>query len=178
MNKITGGILTVMGVLTFAGCGHNAQQQAATTAAQKASAQTASPAGNPQVIDASVLALAKSTNQPCSLDSIDGNYAKQVHMAQGKLHVFRGWLVDASRQPAGKFSLVLEGKQDFAIAAATGVSRPDVGAYLKDSALGAAGFVFSSVVGSVPSGDYKLTLLVNRGGAVYSCDVEKTLVVN
>jgi len=177
LNKIMSGTLTVMGVLALAGCGHNAQQQAATTVAQKTSAQTPSPAGNPQVIDASALALAKSTNQPCSLDSIDGNYAKQVHVAQNKLHVFRGWLLDASRQPAGNFNLVLEGRQSYAIPAVTGVARPDVGDYLKNPALAQAGFEFSSALQDVELGQYTLLLMVKVQHRELICQLAKDVIV-
>lgn len=181
MKRIAFGTLGAILALALVGCGKGEQQNVpsgSVSGDQEKAAAATSISSRPVVLDAGALASAKPTGEPCSLDSIDGNYAKQVIVAANKPHTFRGWLLNALRQPAGQFSLVLEGKRDFAIAAVTGVSRPDVGAYLKDSALGAAGFVFSSVVGSVPLGDYKLTLLVDRGGVVYSCDVEKTLVVN
>lgn len=71
------------------------------------------------MIDASIIAAAKPTAQPCSLDAIDGSYAKQVTVSVGKPHVFRRWLLNSSREPAGKFSLVLKGNHDFATPATT-----------------------------------------------------------
>lgn len=179
MNKIAGGIYAIFGALAMTSCGHGTQQQAVTGAreTQNAKAPAANKAGSPQMIDASVIAAAKPTGQPCSLDTVDGSYAKQVRVTAGKPHVFRGWLLDASRKPAGKFSLILEGKQDFAIVAVTGVSRPDVGAYLRDPKLDEAGFEFVSAFTAIPPGEYKLVLLVDHRSAAHSCDVEKRLTV-
>lgn len=180
MKAVFCGILAILGAVALAGCGNSGHPQASGVAGGESQGApvAASPAGNIHPVDASVLASAKSTEQPCSLDSIDGNYAKQVHVTASKPHVFRGWLLDASRKPAGKFSLMLEGKQDFAIPATTGVSRPDVGDYLKDPALDTVGFAFSSVIGSVPSGEYKLTLLISHGNGAHLCETGKALAVD
>lgn len=177
MNKIAGDIFASFGALAMVSCGQGAQQQIVTGAreTQSTKATTASKAGSPQMIDASVIAAAKLTAQPCSLDAVDGSYAKQVHVVAGKPHVFRGWLLDASRQPAGKFSLIFEGKQDLAIAAVTGVSRPDVGAYVRDPKLDEAGFEFAPTFTALPPGEYKLVLLVEHGSVAHSCDVDKRL---
>lgn len=180
MNKINGGILALLASLALTSCGKGSQQEAVSSAGEaqsKRSVPVANSLGSPHAIDPSVIASAKPTGQPCSLDSIDGNYAKQVTLKPGKPYAFRGWLLDASRQPARKFSLVLESKQDYAISATTGVSRADVGAYLKDPQLDGAGFEFAAPLAAVRPGEYKLALLVGHGSAVHSCDVEKTLIV-
>ncbi len=179
MKAVFCGILAILGAVALAGCGNSGHPQASGVAGEESQGVpvAASPAGDIHPMDASVLASAKSTGQPCSLDSIDGNYAKQVHVTADTPHVFRGWLLDASRKPAGKFSLVLEGKQDFAIPATTGVSRPDVGAYLKNPALGTAGFAFSSALESVSPGTYDVKLLVHQGSSAYVCDAKRKIVV-
>lgn len=180
MKAVFCGILAIVGAIALAGCGNSGHPQASgvTGGESQEVPVAATPAGDIRTLEASALTSATPTGQPCSLDSIDGNYAKQVHVTADTPHVFRGWLLDASRKPAGKFSLVLEGKQDFAIPATTGVSRPDVGAYLKNPALGIAGFAFSSAIGLVPSGDYELGLLVIRGNTVYQCETGKKLIVD
>ncbi len=179
MNKIIGGILALLGAVAMTSCGQSAQQQDVTSSgeAQSKSMPVVASSGSPHVIDPSVIASAKPTGQPCSLDSIDDSYAKQVVVAAGKPHVFRGWLLNASRQPAGKFSLILEGTQAFAIAAHTGASRPDVGTYLGEPKLSGAGFEFESSLAKIPVGNYKLMLLINDGGRVYSCEIGKELQV-
>jgi hypothetical protein len=180
MKAVFCGILAILGAVALAGCGNSGHPQASGVAGGESQGVpvAVSPAGDIRTLEASVLASATPTGQPCSLDSIDGNYAKQVHVTAGTPHVFRGWLLDASRKPAEKFSLVLDGKQDFAIPASTGVSRPDVGDYLKDHALDTAGFAFTSKLKSIPPGEYRIVLKTIKGNQIFFCDADKTLVSN
>jgi len=123
------------------------------------------------------IADAKPTGQPCSLDSVDDNYAKQVQLDPAVPHVFRGWMLEPTRQLAGKFSVVLIGAHDYALSSATGVTRTDVGDYLKDPALASAGFVFQVSVKNIPSGPYQAKLVANQAGTAYVCDTEKSFVI-
>lgn len=166
-------LFTPFAALVLAACGQSGQQATAPTqsAASTITAPTTAIAtDDARSLDSSVLTAAKPTGQPCSLDS-------EPQLQLGKSYVFRGWLLDPSRQPAGKFDVALVGNQDFAIAATTGFSRPDVGAYMKDPALAAAGFKFSTTIESVPVGGYEVRLLIKRGADVYACDTGKTLIV-
>ncbi|GGY14385.1 hypothetical protein GCM10008098_01470 [Rhodanobacter panaciterrae] len=175
-----------IGMLTLAGCGNNDQQNAAGAKSTAASANTpAAPEVTTvvaedkiQLIGADVLAAAQRTGDTCSLDSVDGNYSRnQVKLAEGKPHVFRGWLLDEAKHPAGQFSLVLKGAQDFEILVSTGVVRTDVGEFFKDPTLGDAGFNFSSALASVKAGDYHVIYMTKNSEKTYFCDTGKTLTI-
>lgn len=166
-------LVSSLAAFALAACGQSGQQATApmqSAASAITAPTTAIPTDDAQPLDSSVLAAAKPTEQPCSLDS-------EPQLQLGKPYVFRGWLLGPSRQPAGKFDVAMVGNQDFAIAATTGFSRPDVGAYMKDPALAAAGFEFSTTIESVPVGRYEVRLLIKRGADVYVCDTGKTLMV-
>lgn len=124
-----------------------------------------------------LIADAKPTGQPCSLDSVDDNYAKQVQLDPAVPRVFRGWMLGPSRQPAGKFSIVLIGAHDYVLSSETGVTRTDVGDYLKDAALATAGFAFQVSLGDVPAGSYQTSLVTDQVGAAYICDTGKTFMI-
>lgn len=175
-----------IGVLTLAGCGNNEQQTppnvqgnvASTSSPAVPEVTTAVAEDKIQSLGPDVLASAQSTDAPCSLDSIDGNYFKdQVKLASGKSHVFRGWLLDETRHPAGNFSFVLKGPHNYAIPTKTGVVRNDVGDYFKDSALSDTGFNFSTTLASISAGEYHVTFVIQRDQKAYFCDSGKTFIV-
>lgn len=175
-----------IGVFTLAGCGNNEQQtpsgvhgnMVSTSSPAVPELTTAVAEDKIQSLGPDVLAAAQSTNAPCSLDSIDGNYFKdQVKLASGKSHVFRGWLLDEAKRPAGNFSFVLKGPHDYAIPTTTGVVRNDVGDYLKDPVLSGAGFNFSTTLTSLLAGEYHVTFVVQRDQKAYFCDSGKTFTV-
>jgi hypothetical protein len=180
MKAVFCGILGVLAAFALAGCGKGGYPQASGVAAGTSDGTTVvatTPAEEIHTLEASVLASAKPTGQPCSLDSIDGNYSKQVHVTAGKPHVFRGWLLNASRQPACKLNLILEGKQNYAIPAVTGVARPDVGDYLTNPALAQAGFEFSSALQDVAPGQYTLLLMIRGQHRALICQLAKDVVI-
>lgn len=177
---------TLIGMLTLAGCGNNDQQAAA--GAKNTAASASTPATREattvvtedkiQSISADVLAAAQRTGDTCSLDSVEGNYSRdQVRLAKGKPHVFRGWLLDKAKHPAGQFSLVLRGAQNFGILASTGVARTDVGEFFKDPTLNDAGFNFSSTLASVQGGKYHVIYMTKNLDHTYFCDTGKTLTI-
>lgn len=185
-------ICVFISALALAGCGNNDQQppvdgqsNGASSTAPAAPAAPAAPEVTTavaedkiQVLGSDVLAAAQWTNAACSLDTVDGNYSKnQVKLISGKPHVFRGWLLNATKHPAGQFSLVLKGLRTFAVPASTGVTRADVGAFFKNPALSDAGFNFSSTLTSIPVGEYHVTFIIQEPGHVYFCDADKTLTV-
>lgn len=185
--------VTVAAVLisffTLAGCGNNeatnpavpsATGTSAASTAPGASAATMSvPKGSVSPMDAGVVANAQWTGAACSLDTIDDSYSKdQIKLDRNHPHVFRGWLLDETKQPAGNFSLVLKGAQDYAISASTGEMRKDVGEYFKDPALNAAGFSVSADLSAVQVGDYDIKFVVQKSGHTYFCDSGKKLSLN
>lgn len=165
--------IPMLGVSLLLGCGRAGQQTSSPAAQSPTSTEAASivSAASVQVIPDGEVKSALWTKQPCSLDS-------DPNITVGKQNHLRGWFLGPSRQPAGKFSFVLLGEQDFAMLAETGVWRPDVGAYMKDKALSAAGYAFSSTFESVPKGSYDVRLMVKEGRDTYFCDTGKKLIVN
>jgi hypothetical protein len=174
--------------LTLFGCGKTDQppvdgsNSGATTAtpAMPATpeATTAVAEGGITTLDPAVLSEAKWTGAGCSLDTVDGNYSKDgVRLTSGKSHVFRGWILNAAKQPAGKFGLVFKGATTFVVAASTGVSRSDVGAFYKNPALNSAGFNFSTTLTPIPAGDYRMSFIIQESGHAHFCDAGKTLTV-
>lgn len=175
-----------IGVFALAGCGKNDQQ--APSGVQDNVVSTKNPAASEvtmavaedkiQPLGSDVLAAAQSTNAACSLDSVDENYFKgQVKLTSGRSHVFRGWLLDETRHPAGNFSFVLKGMHNYAISAKTGVVRNDVGDYFKDPTLSDAGFNFSTTLTSISAGEYRVTFVIQRDQKAYFCDSGKTFTV-
>jgi len=179
-------IPVLIGGLTLAGCGNNDQQTPQT--AHSSAASTSTPA-TPEVttavaedkitpLSSDVVAAAQWTGAVCSLDTVDGDYSKdQVKLTIGKPHVFRGWLLNAAKHPAGQFSLVLKGQENFEIPAQTGVARADVGTFFKDPALSDAGFNFSSTLAQVQAGEYHVIYTIKNFGHTYFCDTGKTLTI-
>lgn len=171
--KLTLGV--PLAILLLSGCGqsgrHASSGPASASPVPSAVSNTSDTlAPTPQPLPAAVLAAAKPTGQQCSFDS-------DPNMVVGKPNTLHGWFVGPSSQPAGAFSFVLVGKADFAIPAKTGVSRPDVGAYLGNPALSAAGFAFSSTLASIPPGTYDVQLLVQQGSSAYVCDAKREIIV-
>lgn len=175
----------LIGMLTLEGCWNNDQQTAAGAKSTAASVSTTArevtsvvAEDKIQSIGADVLAAAQRTGDTCSLDSVDGNYLKgQLKLARGKSHVIRGWLPDEAKHPAGQFSLVLKGAQNFSILASTGVARADVGEFFKDPTLSDAGFNFSSILAPVQAGEYRVIYMTKNSGHTYFCDTGKTLTI-
>jgi len=157
--------LLVSSTLILAGCGNHDQQL-----------DTASERGSGiQSISSNVLSSAIPTQQPCSLDTVDGNTSADMDLAKDKPHTFRGWLSDESKKPAGDFSLILSGPQSFEVPAKTGVSRPDVADGTGVQALAAAGFEFTQELASVPAGRYQIRFLISHGTNKYWCDATKAI---
>ena len=154
--------LLASSALALAGCGSHDQQSAATDSGI-------------QPVSSDDLASAVPTQQPCSLDTIDGNTSAAIELAKEQPHTFRGWLSDESKKPAGDFSLVLTGPAIFEIAAKTGASRPDVAEGTGVPALADAGFEFTKELTSVPSGSYQVRFLISRGTNKYVCEATKTI---
>jgi hypothetical protein len=180
MNSRTLIVTTLFVALILAGCQNSGQQTPQHDSGAPATAEQATLVEEKSIqpVNAEILASASQTGSICAFDSVDGNYfLNQVKLIKGRPHVFRGWLADEVKHPAGEFSFVLEGQQNFAIPVATGVVRSDVGDYFKDPSLAAAGYNFSTMLNSVPSGEYKATLVFHRGGRVYSCDTGKKFIV-
>jgi len=177
MNKLLV-LIAAVGIVPLAGCGQSGQQSTGTTGTQP-SAEHTTPvtASSIQPVAASVVSSAQLSGEPCSLDSVDGNYAARVPLSRGKPTVFRGWLENHQRQPAGSFRLVLIGNQAYGIPAKTGVERPDVASGQHDPGLEAAGFNFSATLKTLPAGDYSVRFLMNEGGKTYWCDAKKTVVL-
>src|SRR6185312_2434326 len=48
-------------------------------------------------VTSDVFSSLKVSGQPCSLDSIDGDYASKLGLIKGETHVFRGWLANHVR---------------------------------------------------------------------------------
>jgi len=128
-------------------------------------------------VTSDVFSSLKVSGQPCSLDSIDGDYASKLGLIKGETHVFRGWLANHVRVAAGKFELVLSsGERNFGIPVSTGTPRPDVAKGLHAPALASAGFNFSTTLSAIPPGDYQVRfLLAEEGGVAYWCDAKKTI---
>lgn len=185
-NKVIVGAALLMNIFALAGCGSdnstapdNSSANAAAVANAPAKGVTA-PEGDVSSLDSSVLAGAKWSGAACSLDTIDGSYSKdQLKLNRNHQHVFRGWTLDETKRPAGKFDLVLRGAvQDFAISTSTGELRKDVGDYFKDPALSASGFSVSATLSTVPAGVYDITFLFQRSGAAYFCDSGRKIEIN
>jgi len=176
-------VTMLISALPMAGCGHNeagaptrasGNAVAASAASAAGATTTPVPKGVVTPLDSGVLANAQSTGVACSLDTIDGNHSKDLlTLDRSRPLVFRGWLLDEAKQPAGEFSLVLKGTQDYAISASTGEMRKDVGEYFKDPALSAAGFSVSADLSVVQRGSYSLVLVIRKPGRVFFCDTER-----
>ena len=169
-NKSTA-VVMLMGLFSLAGCGNNGASAPTDTPVSVASPASAPvPQGDVTSLGADVLAGAQWTGSACSLDTIDGSYSKdQLKLDRSRPHVFRGWALDEAKQPAGKFSLVLKGAQDYAISTTTGEIRKDVVEYFKDPALSAAGFSVSADLSTVPAGKYDIYFLTHKSGHAFFC---------
>lgn len=173
--------------LLVAGCSGFDQPPADQGAQASAGGQPAPPAEATTAVDeagvmpvtADAISSAKLSGQPCSLDSIDGNFGQSVALEKGKPHVLRGWLANSERAAAGNFELVLvSGGQGFGIPATTGTPRPDVAEGQNAPALAEAGFNISTTLSSVPAGSYQARfLMANNAGASSWCDTGKTIEV-
>lgn len=167
----------VIAALALVACGQGGNQTSGSTQPKEAEATT-------PVVSASVLPIANSavtaahlTGQPCSLDSIDGNYSERVQLTKDQSHVFRGWLEDSMQKPAGTFQLIFLGNKSFSVQAKTGGARPDVALGQSNSALETAGFSFSVNLNTIPTGEYSVRLLIgSRDGASW-CDTRKSVLV-
>lgn len=132
--------------------------------------------GNVTPLAVDVLTGAQWTSAACSLDTIDDNYSKdRISLDRAKPHVFRGWMLDEAKHPAGAFSVVLKGTNDYAISTATGELRKDVGEYFKDPALSTAGFSVSADLANVAAGDYDVEYVIQKAGKAYFCDTARTI---
>lgn len=174
MNK-TFALLCTTCAISLVACGQTSHPTTGSSpsASQAVTLQTMSSqgAGAARPLDAGAIVAAKPTGQPCSFDS-------DPHVTPGKPQVFKGWLLGPSRKPAGAFTLVMQGSQTFGIQSTTGATRPDVGKYLGEPALAAAGFRFTGTLTAIPPGNYKVELLITRGSEAYVCDTGKVLIVD
>jgi len=165
----------------LAGCGAGSQGAGSSKEGAGATAEktvSLEAAAVQQVPAEKMLATAKSGAAACSFDSVDGNYGRTaVKLEREKPHVFRGWVLDETKHPAGNFQFRLKGDQSFQIAASTGIQRPDVGSYLGDPSLASAGFNFSVAIKSIPAGLYAVELVTGIGAASRVCDTGKTLLI-
>jgi hypothetical protein len=176
-------------VLVLAGCGNDGQQapagasnigSAASAANTSVAREAATDIAEDQIhsLAPNVLDSAKLTGAACSLDTIDDIYFNdQLKLVGGERHVFRGWVLDNTKHPAGSFSLVLKGSRIFAIPAATGVTRKDVSDFYKDPSLISAGFSISAELSPVPAGEYSLLFMIQSGQSTYYCDAKKSLTL-
>jgi hypothetical protein len=164
-------VAALLFALALSACGSGESSPSA--AAAGAAGPVAS--GKVVLLDSDALVGAQSTGTACSLDTIDDSYAKEASLENTKPHVFRGWMLSESRQPAGKFDLVLKGTPSYAIAASTGETRKDVGEYFKDPAMSTAGFSVSSDLSGVPAGVHDIIFVIERNGRTYYCDSGKKL---
>ena len=177
-----------LAALALSACGQTSQSSSTSApasapaapgaAAPTDAAQAPEGSSTAQPISSATVAAATYSGQPCGLDTIDGSYDAHVTLDRTKPHAFRGWLLNEAKQPAGQFSLVLKGAQDYAIAASTGETRKDVSEYFKDPAATLSGYNVSADLSMVPVGAYSITLVMQNQGRSFFCDSVKTVVVD
>ena len=187
MKRLAMLVCAVASALLVAACSGFDQPPPAQGTQASTDAQPATPVEGTTAVDesgvvpvtADAISSANLSGQPCSLDSIDGNFGPSVALEKGEPHVLRGWLASPGRAAAGKFELVLVSEgQGFGIPATTGTLRPDVAEGLQAPALADAGFNISTTLSSVPAGSYQARfLMAAEGGASFWCDAGKTIEV-
>lgn len=153
-----------------------ATTQVAKVAAPEMTSQVAENAVKP--ISAQALAEIKVGTAACAFDSVDGNYSTaQAGLDKSSNHVFRGWALGEDKRVPKVINFVLKGTDSFEIPVQSGVDRPDVGSYFKDSSLVGAGFNFSTTLKTVPAGLYQVLLVTQLEGDSYSCQTKKNVTV-
>jgi glycosyltransferase involved in cell wall biosynthesis len=186
-NKLTLAV-ALIGIFSLTGCGSNeaaspdgASSNAAMTSPTSAASVGAAPVprGRVSPLESSTLTSAQWTGASCSLDTIDGSYSKDVlKLDKSHPHIFRGWLLDEAKKPAGKFSLVLKGSSDYAISASTGEIRKDVGEYFKNPALNDAGFSVSADLSTLQAGNYDVIFVIRKSGRAFFCESGRKVSLN
>ena len=182
----------IVGALILAGCNKDAEQPAAsvpppvetpaatTDAPAAAAAQTGTlVVDEAQVVPAAsdILTKADWTGKNCSLDSVDA-MTKDIAVAKGQPHVFKGFLIGHDDAAPGAFSLILKGSENYEIPVSTGAARPDVAEFFKNPALGNAGYDVSTTLASVPAGNYEVWMLIRKGERTFFCEAGQTIAVN
>lgn len=98
----------------------------------------------------------------CSLDAVNGNAVAdgRVELKRGAPAVVGGWATTlAGAVPAEPLLVVHNESGSYAVKLATGVSRPDVAAALKNAALANAGYESPAALKDVPTGSYDLSVV-------------------
>ncbi|WAC63031.1 hypothetical protein OVA13_16890 [Pseudoxanthomonas sp. SL93] len=184
-NKLLGSSLLVAAIFSVAGCRDRAapENTSSKTAAESATA-TPEPAPPSNAVDEAKtaamddarLATAAWTRHACSLDMID-NGPPEGSLDKGMPHLFQGFVLDQNGTAAGDFTVVFKGEKSFGIPVSTGKNRQDVADFFKNPSLASAGFEFTSTLSPIPSGDYKVLFLIDRGAELFFCEAGKQISV-
>lgn len=117
----------------------------------------------------------------CSLDAVNGNAVAdgRVELKRGVPAVVGGWATTlAGTAPAEPLLVVHNESGSFAVKLATGVSRPDVAAALKNDALSNAGYESPAVLKDVPAGSYDLSVVtLTDTGTRHRCPLNVVLTL-
>ncbi len=124
-------------------------------------------------------ALSAAIGGYCSLDAVNGNavVGGRVELKRGAAVVLGGWATElAGTVPAKPMLIVHNGAGIYAVQLATGVSRPDVAAALKNPAFANAGYESPAMLKDVPAGTYDLSVLT-PGDVPHRCPLNVVLTL-
>lgn len=115
----------------------------------------------------------------CSLDAISWRPAPEAVVLDRHTSVaFQGWAADNALGVPDKIVFLLIGKDAaFGVAGATGQSRPDVAAALKNPAFVKSGYAVDADLSDVPQGEYRAALLESFQAGERRCELSKTIAI-
>lgn len=114
----------------------------------------------------------------CNLDVVDGHAPGSSPLQRAGSATFTGWAADSATGAVPvKLQLVLTGKQDYAVAAVTGLDRSDVAQALHVPAFSISGYAVDADLSVVAAGNYGVTLLYSVAGQSLSCATKARITV-
>lgn len=171
--------LTSSLALALAGCGNSTPLPAASSSASTGAAGSAYTPSTATFATIPASQLQQGTTvTSCNVDTVNDKPAGSEPLPHAGTATFTGWAADgdAGKVPAG-VQLVLKGTQDYAVNAATGMSRPDVAAANHKPALTSAGFSVNADLSAVAPGQYSVVLLFSASGKHFQCATPHKLTV-
>lgn len=125
-------------------------------------------------------ALSAAIGGYCSLDAVNGNAVVdgRVELKRSVAVVLGGWATElAGTVPAEPVLIIHNETGGYAVKLATGVSRPDVAAALKNPAFANAGYESPAVLKDVPVGAYELSVFT-PGDVPHRCPLNVVLTLS
>lgn len=159
-------------VLALAGCGNSTPLPADGAPTVNYTPSTGTFAAIPASSSSAVL-----TVNTCNLDAVNDKPAGSESLLHGSTATFSGWAAGNSDHVPVGVQLVLKGTQDYAVNAATGMSRPDVASANKRPDWAAAGYSVKADLSVVVPGSYTPVLEFSVDGKSMRCTTQHKLTI-